>query len=268
MSATELYECFQWVCAYSAGAGAVAMFAVAIWMSPLGKSLRSVASDVWIRFRRLGAFGQVVVAVGIAICVQRGSAKWSPVQNGGGDPSLQVVGIYTQVSNVVDETVSPPVTNAVPMCRIEYFGEATADVPVSVRAAETNEWSEVVKIDPVVTQEASTNVLTFTCETNLSHYAYWWFGVDKPAIIVTEEGIEIRSVSIGTRSVSFTWVCEEASASEFIIRKRQVGSSYWEEVGRVTATHGIERWTGKLFTVDKDCEWQIVTEIQEGGENE
>lgn len=269
MQIEEIREVVQWSFAYLALAGLAASLFVLFWTSPAGAWFRRLLDCLWCKYRKTGAFGQILLAVFFIGVAQYGSTKgfWRRVQSGGGDQQLDVAGIYIAVSNIVEEVEGVPVTNRVPFCRIEYFGEATEETPVSVRPAETNEWTEVVKYDPVITQEAETNVLTFAFDTNLVSYAYWWFGVERPAIIVTEEGIELRSVSIGTREVSFSWVCGEAEATEFYIRKRRAGSSEWETVGEVQATHGVESWTGRLFTVDADCEWQIVTEIQEGGEN-
>lgn len=239
---------------------------------PLVPKVGAVLEKAWRDYLHLDGFGKVVVLCGVCLSVLFGGSKgfWGKVAHGGGDAEFQVVGIYTAVSNVVDDTVSPPVTNHVPMVRIEWLGDgATADTPVGIRATEQEEWQDVEKIDPVVTVESITNVLEFATATNLSNFAYWWFGEDRPAIIVIEEGIEIREVEITTKRVRFAWVCGETEAEEFVIRRRKVGTSDWVEVGRVPAIYGkVNKWEAEMFTVDTDYDWQIMTTIEEGGTEE
>lgn len=268
MSIDEIHELYSWAVAYAALGGLAVMLAVAAWLSPAGRFVRHAMADCWARFRGLGAFGQLVVALCFVGAWQYGSTKgfWGRVQHDGGDDILTVTGIYTAVSNVVDETVSPPLTNQVPMVRVEWLGNGgTEETPVSIRASETNEWTELVKLDPVVTQEGITNVLTFVAETNYSHVAFWWFGTDLPAIIVTEEGIEIRVFQVTAKEVHFEWVCGETEATEYVIYKKTKDDADWVIVARVPAVvGGVNRWTGQMFTVDRDTDWKIVTEITEG----
>lgn len=270
MSATELHECFQWVCAYLGGFGALVAFVAALWMSPFGRHCRETLAGLVQHFRRQGVFGKMVVAFFVAGMVQYGATKgfWTRVAHDGGDDILTVTGIYTAVSNVVDETVSPPVTNKVPMVRVEWLGNGgTVDTPVSIRQSETNHWAEVEKIDPVITQEGITNVLQFATSTNLAGTAYWWFGTDLPAIIVTEEGIEIKEFEQTTKFVRFRFACGEQEATEFFIRRRKVGAADWEIIGSVPAHYGYDiEFKREMFTVDTDYDWSIVTTIEEGGD--
>lgn len=268
MQIDSTMEVVRWAFAYLALGGLAACVAALLIVSPQAKMCWGEIGRAWNRFRRLGVFGQIVVAVGLAVCWQRGAAKWTPVAHGGGDDILTVMGIYTDCTNVVDETVSPPVTNKVPVVRVEWLGNGgSADTPVSVRAAETNEWTEVAKIDPAITQDGITNILTFATSTNYAGVAYWWFGVDKPAIVVTEEGIEIRAFRVTTKSVYIAWVCGEQEATSYFIRRREQGKADWEIVEEVPARFGIvNEWTGRMFTVDKTYDWSIVTVIEEGEE--
>lgn len=96
---TDWYELYQWAVAYVALSGAVAMFAVALWLSPLGVGFRRRLAELWAGFRRLGAFGQIVVATCLIGVWQYGATKgfWSPVQNSGGDDILTVAVFSTVV---------------------------------------------------------------------------------------------------------------------------------------------------------------------------
>ena len=267
MRIEEVYELYQFAVAYVALFGAVSMFAVALWLSPLGVVFRRRLEELWTGFRRLGSFGQIVVVMCLIGVCQYGSTKgfWSNVKNSGGDDILTVTGIYTGVSNVVDDTVSPPVTNQVPMVRVEWLGNGgTSDTPVSVRASQTNEWSSVQKIDPVISIEGITNVLQFATTTNLANVAYWWFGHDLPAVVITEEGIEIREKMIGTKEVYFKFVCGEREATEFILWRKKLTDRDWTETARMPAEYGkVQEFRVSLFTVDVTHDWKITTEIRE-----
>lgn len=263
MQTDSVRELVGWVFAYLALAGLAVCFAVLIL-----NAVAPVLSKVWSRWLHLDGCGKLIVLFGVVCATMYGGSKgfWGKVPHGGGDDILTVTGIYTAVSNVVDETQSPPVTNKLPMVKVEWLGNGgTADTPVSIRASETNEWTEIVKLDPVVSIEGITNVLEFVAETNYSHVAYWWFGVDKPAIVVTEEGIEIKEFWVTTRQIHLAWVCGETEATSFVIRRREQGKADWEDVAAVPAHYGVvNSWTGNLFTVDKTYDWSIQTTIQEG----
>ena len=266
---TDLYSLWQGAVAWLAGLGAVALCAVTLWLSPLGRVAREAWAKAWARYRQLGAVSQIVLAVCFIGISHYGATKgfWGRVPHDGGDTSLTVTGIYTGVTNIVDATVSPPLTNQLHLVRVEWLGNGgTADTPVSIRASETNEWTELTKIDPVVSIEGLTNVLVFVAETNYAHFAYWWFGTDRPAIIVIEEGIEIRAFTVTAHEVYLEWVCGETEATEYVIYKKTREDADWVVVAHVPAVvGGINRWTGRMFTVDRDTDWKIVTEITEGG---
>lgn len=263
----KLYELWQWAVAWVAGIGAVASLAVALWLSPLGVEAREALSRAWTRYRQLGALSQIVLAMFIVLVAHYGATKgfWGRVQHDGGDDILTVTGIYTGVTNVVDETVSPPTTNQLNLVRVEWLGNGgTAYTPVSIRASQTNEWGEIVKIDPVVSVEGITNVLVFVAETNYSHVAYWWFGEDRPAIVITEEGIEICEKNIGTKEVYFKFVCGEREATEFVLWRKRLTDADWTETARIPAEYGkVQEFRVRLFTVDETHDWKITTEISE-----
>lgn len=254
---------FQLFCAYLSLAGLAVLVAVVVF-----RKFAPLWEEIWRKWLHLDGFGRVIVVVGFCLATMYGGSKgfWGRVQHDGGDDILTVTGIYTAVSNVVDTSVTPAVTNHVPMVRVEWLGNGgTAYTPVSIRESETNEWKEIVKLDPVVSIEGVTNVLQFVAETNYANVAYWWFGVDKPAIVVTEEGIEIREFWVTTRKVHLAWVCGETEATSFVIRRREQGNADWEDVAAVPAQYGVvNSWTGHLFTVDKTYDWMIQTTIQEG----
>lgn len=266
MRIDEAYRVFQWAMAYAAlgGLAIIALYAFA-------KAVAPHIHDLWHRWFPDG-FGRVMMIGGVALATLYGGSKgfWNPVASSGGDDLLTVTGIYTAVSNVVDDTVSPPVTNHIPMVRVEWLGNGgTAETPVSVRASETNEWAEVEKIDPVVNVEGITNILTFAVSTNFSTiaYSYWWFGVDKPAVIVTEEGIEIRAFVVTANSVHIEWACNETEMTHYTIQNKPTTSAQWRTVATVPAEIGkVNRWTKQMFTVDRDMDWRIITEISGGAD--
>lgn len=265
MQTDSIRELVGWAFAYLALAGFGVCAAVLIVQKAV-----PFLGRLWRQWLHLDGCGRVIVLLAVIGATMYGGSKgfWGRVPHDGGDDILTVTGIYTGVSNVVDTTQSPPVTNHVPMVRVEWLGNGgTADTPVSIRASETNEWTEIVKLDPVVSIEGITNTLTFVTETNYTGVAFWWFGVDRPAIVVTEEGIEIKQFLVTTRTVHLAWVCGEREATHYVIRRRLQGQTEWEDVANVPAHYGVvNEWTGELFTVDKTYDWCIQTTIQEGGE--
>lgn len=253
----------QMFCTYVALGGLALMLGWLLWLG-----IRDQIKAFW---RGLERIGKLIVCVGIAVFALYGGSKgfWNRVKSGGGDEPFQVTGIYTAVSNEVDETVSPPITNRINLVRIEWLGTgATEDTPVSIRESETNEWVEVGKLEPVErTMEHGTNVLQFVTVRDFGKVAYWWFGTDRPAIIITEEGIEIRAVVITTREVHFEFICGEAAATEFEICRKELNTQDWEVVGTVHGRYGeILSWTGRMFTVDRTYDWIIRSTISEGGD--
>lgn len=270
MRINELYELWQYGVAVFALCGVAVMTLYALWHSPFGQQCREALASGWEHYRRLGAFGQLVVAVFFAGVAHYGATKgfWEQVRHGGGDDQLTVYGIYTATSNDVVEVEGQPVTNQLPLVRVEFFGNGgTAETPVSIRASETNEWQEVAKLEPIkLYQDGVTNILEFVAETNYSHFAWWWFGTDLPAIVVTEEGIEIREFVVTTKQVRFAWVCGEREAEWFYIQRKEQGSrGDWVTVKSVEAVYGaVNKAVIDCFTVDKTYDWRIITEIAEG----
>lgn len=269
MQIKELYGLWQYTLQVLCLCGLAALVAYAIWNSPLGRDCRKGLAKCWDGYRRLGAFGKLVVSICFIGLYQYGSTKgfWLPVKNGGGDAQLTVCGIYTATTNNVVEVGGQPVTNQLPLVRVEFFGNGgTAETPVSIRASETNEWQEVAKLEPIkLYQDGVTNILEFVAETNYSNFAWWWFGTDLPAIVVTEEGIEIREFVVTTRLVRFAWVCGETEAEYFYIQRKVQGAADWVTVKTVPAKYGVVN-TAVVdgFTVDKTYDWRIITEIAEG----
>ena len=296
MQINEVYEVYQYGIAYIALCCILVLTACSVWVSPFGKLCRDVLSSIWSSFRKTGVFGKVLLSVFVIGMAQYGATKggfWRKVTSGGGDEPLLVSGIYTAVSNDVQVIVEPTyeqqevvdgegnvttntvmtdsgeaVTNEIHLVRVEWFGEGgSEETPVSIRAAETNEWAEIEKISPRVFMDDVTNVLEFVSTGNFDTFAYWWFGVDLPAIIVTTEGIEIRDFIVTSENVTISFISDEKNATEFVIRRRLVGVSGadWEEVGIATAKYGkVITWSGEMFTVDKTYDWQVITVIEEG----
>lgn len=272
MQINELYEVYQYGVAYLALCCLLVLTVYSLWESPLGRVGRDAISQIWSAFRRTGAVGKVLLSVFVIGMAQYGATKggfWRKVMSGGGDEPLLVSGIYTAVSNDVVEVEGVSVTNKIPLVRVEWFGDGgSEETPVSIRAAETNAWTQLEKISPRVFMDDVTNVLEFVSTDNFDNFAYWWFGEDLPAIVITTEGIEIRDFIVTSEDVTITFICDERNATEFVIRRRLVGVSGadWEEVGTVPAQYGrILSWSGEMFTVDRTYDWQVITVIEEGG---
>lgn len=222
---------------------------------------------VWKQYLHLDGFGKAITMVCVVGLTMYGGSKgfWGKVAHGGGDAEFEVCGIYCAMSNIVETVDGEEVETQVPYVRIEWLGDgADENTPVSIRETEADEWAELVKLNPELTVENGTNALVFATAEDKSRTAYWWFGVDLPAIIVTEEGIVIKSYSITSKRVSFSWLYGEETATEFYIRRREVGTTEWELVDTVPAQYGVvNTWTGEMFTVNKSYDWQIMTEIAE-----
>lgn len=271
MQINELYALWQHAVLWLCFAGLVGLAAWTLWQCPLGRCAREALSEAWAQYRKLGAFGQALIAVFFCGLAHYGATKgfWQPVQHGGGDDQLTVCGIYTATSNDVVEVAGQTVTNQLPLVRVEFFGAGgTVDTPVSVRPSETNQWTQVAKLEPIkLYQDGVTNILEFVTETDYSTIAYWWFGNDLPAIVVTEEGIEIRQFVVTTKQVYFAWMCGEREAEHFYIQRKETTSKDWVTVATVPARYGVvNEATIDCFTVDKTYDWRIMTEIAEGGE--
>lgn len=237
--------------------------------SSFGRAMRDGLKRCSEMFLRNGKVCRVVLLAFFCGIVQYGATKgfWGRVRSGGGDNELQVVGIYTAMSNdvqVVDGGES--ITNKIPLVRVEWLGNGgSVDTPVSIRETQTNEWAEIEKIEPIEQfTEGATNVLQFATTTNYSSVAYWWFGTELPAIIITEEGIEIREFKVTTKAVYFSWVCGETEATSFIVQRKELRKSEWESMAEVPAIVGrVNSVTIPCFSVDKTYDWRIITEIAE-----
>lgn len=259
---TEIHAAFQSVVTFVCLLG-LAAIAVCLFWHYVGP----IIDAVWRDFLHLDGLGKGVALVMVVTATMYGGSKgfWGNVQHGGGDTDYAVCGIYCATSNIVETVGGVEVTNHVPYVKIEWTGSgADETTPVSIRETEADEWAELAKVNPELTVENGTNTLIFATAEDKSRTAYWWFGTDLPAIVITEEGIVIRSYSITSKRVSFSWVCGEEGAENFYIRRREVGKTDWELVGTVPAQYGVvNSWSGSMFTVNKSYDWQIMTEIAE-----
>lgn len=162
------------------------------------------------------------------------------------------------VVEIVADYVS---SNGVTTVDVKFTGNGvTTSTPVSVRNDEAEEWRELTKIDPSVTIDLPTNILTFVVSGNAETNRFWWVGVDKPSIIVETTGIEIVFFLATSHSVQIAWTCDDPRATEFSIQRRHRGEATWDTVAVTTDT--AFEYVG--FTVGETWEWRVISTYMEG----
>ena len=170
----------------------------------------------------------------------------------GADAGISIVEVVADFSS----------SNNLTTVDIHFVGSGvTTALPVSVRNSNAEEWRELVKLDPVVTTDLATNVLSFGVSGNAETNRYWWVGVDKPSIIVETSGIEIVYFLATSHSVQIAWTCDDPHATEFSIQRRHKGET-WDTVA-VTTENAFE-YVG--FTVGESWEWRVTSTYTEGDE--
>jgi len=222
-------------------------------------------SELWKKWLRLDGFGKYVAVIGLALATLHGGSKgfWYPVRNGGADEGIGLVGIYTAVSNQVVEVSGEVVTNRIPMVAVMWTnGTVTASTPVSYRASETNDWTEVEKNSPEITTMGITNILQFVVSEDLSSYAMWWAGKDLPATIITSSSIDITAYVETAEYIRIEWTCSQPLATEFSVFNKRREESEWRLVG----TTGNKWIQVSGFLIGADSDWKITSTYLEDGE--
>ncbi len=214
----------------------VVVFAVASAWPAIRESLKRLAPGA----RRMFLFAAAAATLW-------GGAKFYPVRNAGADATIALCGIEYESDT----------TNDVTTIRVLFTGNGVnVNTPVSYRNAETEQWTEVVKINPAITVDGGiTNALTFTAAGLLGLKYYWWVGTETPAVIIETTGITITSFVATANYVSIAWECDDPRATVYAVQRRRRGAVEWETVNITTSHASI--YTG--FTVGETWEWRIYS---------
>ena len=214
------------------------------------------------KFRELPLPIKIVLGLGLVIFTLHGGMKrpgWR--ENAGADKEIDFVGITANAVDVVDDA---GVTNVITEVEVFFHGlNVTADTAVSVRMSETNSWTELEKIDPVLNYDALTNSLAFTVSNDVTPYKYWWVGDDTPAIVVETKGIEVQSFLATSKFIDIVFTCDDPKATTFYLQTRKYGSTAWTSVASMERAE-LMHFHFEGFYIGESREWRIYTEYIEG----
>ncbi len=216
---------------------------------------------------RLDGLGKVVAVVGTVLATLYGGSKgfWFSVRNYGGDEELEIIGVYTAISNEVVEVSGNITTNQIPMVRIESFGAGLAtETPVWIRMSDTNKWTLVEKSSPIFKTEGDTNVVEFVSADNYKNYTYWFVGNDKPAVVRPISGITVTGYHADGNGVTFEFTCNDDRCTDFEIKWKLATESDHEFRTVATGTASPIHVPG--FWLDKTIDWRITSQFLEDGE--
>lgn len=260
MPISELYALYQHVLVVVCAVALVAMGAAALFAA-----FAPVWGEVWEKWLRLDGWGRSVVTAGLICAVMYGGSKnlWTPVRDGGADEGIGLVGIYTGFSNDVVEVAGEVTTNRIPMVAVAWTnGTVTASTKVSYRASNTNDWAEVVKTNPEIITEGTTNILQFITSEDLSGFPMWWAGDDLPATIITTASIDITAYVETADYIRIEWSCTQPLATEFSVYYKKTTDADWTLVATTS-----DRWVQVSgFFVGRDGDWKITSTYLEDGE--
>lgn len=209
-------------------------------------------------FRNIGFLSSVAVCLFTIPMIIYGGSKRRPVQHPGGDEDLRVVGIYASATN---EVTAAGATNTWTEIDVDFIGTGvTIATPVHVRMSETNEWTELTKIEPTILVDLQTNNLHFCANGDLTKYPWWWVGEDTPAIRVETVGITLVSFVASSHSVAIEWTCDDQKATEFEVQIMDGASRNWVTIlktsDRAVAIQG--------FFIDRTTRWRITSTYTKG----
>ena len=200
------------------------------------------------KWKRMKLDRKAAAIIAVVIAISYGGSKMSNI---GADEGITLAAIWVEYDQ----------TNEVTAVEVRYTGGTlTAATPVSVREADTDQWRELAKIDPVVITDLPTNVLSFVVAGNEATNRYWWVGYDTPAVIIETEGIKITFFLASSQSVQIAWTCDDPRATEFAVQRRRKRTQVWETVGVTSSMSYI--YTG--FTVGETWEWRVSSTYTEG----
>ena len=223
---------------------ALAMLSVVCVALVCGPAIR----EQWAKFRKLRGIDKAIVAVALVAAIAYGGTK--PVQNAGADAGIALVAVGVEYD----------ATNDVTAVEVAFTGHnVTTTTPVSVRNAETEQWRELVKINPTVISDLATNILVFAVSGNVSTNRFWWVGTETPAVIIETTGITITHFAASSSSVQIMWTCDDPNATEYVIQRRRKGAANWETVGVTSSLAFV--YVG--FTVGETWEWRVTSTYTE-----
>jgi len=244
-------EIIQTVLMYVCCAGLIAS-GVVLFLATVGcKGLDAVR-----RWLHLDGFGKVVVAFCFCWLWRYAATKQSHVSHPGSDEGITLADITVEYSTNTLQTAA----------EVKWTdGTVTTATPVHVRMSNTNEWAELSKINPTITTDLPTNVLSFSVSGDVTGYPYWWVGSNPPAVIIETIGIKLTSFLATSSSVSLSWTCDDQKALTFTVQRKLTSDANWQTVGTVEKASAMS-FTFQGFTVDKTWAWRIRTEYQEANQ--
>lgn len=260
MSLDMAYQIYQQVLM---GCCIVALVAIAAALLAVGVSLgwhRLVGE--WLKGDK---FGRIVALVAFCGIAYYGATKqdWRRVPHDGADDDIGIVGVFTCISNDVQEVGGVAVTNEIPLVMVAYTnGTVTSATEISYRESDTNDWTGVVAVDSWHETDGTINMFVMTVSEDMSSHRYWWVGSNKPATIITSSDIVVTLYRETADYVRFEWTCTQPLATEFIIWNKETTETEWHFV----ATTGNKYIQLDGFYVGKNRDWKISSTYMEDGE--
>ena len=237
------------ISAFRTGLTASCLFLLGLLIAAcVGLTLAPFIREQWAKAKKMKPLGKAVGLLAVVVAIAYGGAKPpSPVlHNAGADEGINLVSVMSLYD----------ASNNVTKVEVQFIGSNVGiETPISVRNDETENWLELVKINPTVTSDLPTNILRFTVSGNVDGYRFWWVGVNTPAVIVESEGIEITCFAASSHSVQIDWTCEDPNAAEFEVQRRHNAEEEWQTVC-VTTDHAF---IFEGFTVGETWEWRVIT---------
>lgn len=227
----------------------LAVCAITLTLLQIGPEVRRGIAEF---MRKLGRGGKVLAVAAFLTAVIYGGSKFRPsMGNAGADEGLNLIQIVASYDS----------TNDVTEIDVVFTGSGiTALTPVSVRNNQQEQWRELEKTNPLLTNDSITNTLSFTVSGDAEAYCFWWVGTDTPAVIVETAGITITWFQATSQSVQISWTCDDPRATEFAVQRRRKGTAAWETVGVTSSLAYI--YVG--FTVGETWEWRVTATYAEG----
>lgn len=238
---------------------------LAICAAAVGWAFYPLLKRLWCDWLHLDGFGKVAVtafAVGLAYY---GATKqdWRRVPHDGADSDIGIVGVFTSVSNDVQDVGGVAVTNEIPLVMVAYTnGTVGASTEISYRESDTNDWTGVIAVDSWHETEGTTNMFVMVVSDDMSGHLYWWVGSNKPATVITSSDLKVTLYEETADYVRFEWTCSQPLATEFMVWNKETTESEWHLVA--TTTNRYIQFDG--FYVGENRDWKISSTYMEDGE--
>lgn len=238
---------------------------LAICAAVVGWAFYPLLKRLWCDWLHLDGFGKVAVAVFAVGLAYYGATKqdWRRVPHDGADDDIGIVGVFTCISNDVQDVGGVAVTNEIPLVMVAYTnGTVTASTEISYRESDTNDWTGVIAVDSWHEAEGTTNMFVMVVSDDMSGHPYWWVGSNKPATVITSSDLKVTLYEETADYVRFEWTCTQPLATEFMIWNKETTESEWHFVA--TTTNKYIQLDG--FYVGKNRDWKISSTYMEDGE--